>query len=179
MLSIFFSEDGDGMFLRNAGIYLRVYTVSKPEEHYHLHRRENLKSHNYKVIQKSLCTYKNTDIFLMVILYLRLQVTKQWSRLQSRDTNKSRALSRGCVCTGTSKSSWRLFKTLTTMKTVEHQKIGWGKSRTEANVRGLQFETGKEILETIQLDKLQATILATQFLADACFLYCTTIWKFC
>jgi hypothetical protein len=26
------SEDGDSMFLRNVGIYLRVYTTSDPEE---------------------------------------------------------------------------------------------------------------------------------------------------
>jgi hypothetical protein len=40
--AVFSHEDGDNIFLRNAGIYVRVHTVSK---HRNFHRRENLKSH--------------------------------------------------------------------------------------------------------------------------------------
>jgi hypothetical protein len=49
VVSNFSSEDGDGKFLQNVGIYL-VSTYEStwchnPEEHHHLHCHENLKSH--------------------------------------------------------------------------------------------------------------------------------------
>jgi hypothetical protein len=41
--TIFRAEDGGSIFLRNAGIYGRLYYPK--EQHRHLHRRENFKSH--------------------------------------------------------------------------------------------------------------------------------------
>jgi hypothetical protein len=49
-VSIFISEDGDILFLRNVGIYLRVYAAPNPKQHRHSHRRENLKSHKLDLV---------------------------------------------------------------------------------------------------------------------------------
>jgi uncharacterized membrane protein len=48
----FIPEDGDIMFLRNVGIYLRVHMASQQEQHRHIHRRVNLKSHVLKFITR-------------------------------------------------------------------------------------------------------------------------------
>lgn len=43
-VSIFGPEDGDSIFFRNFGIYLRVTRRQNPEEHGHIPPRENLRS---------------------------------------------------------------------------------------------------------------------------------------
>jgi hypothetical protein len=68
----------------------------------------------YRVIQTSLCTCQNTNIFLMVNLRLQHGITNERKVvvkvIQSRDTHKSRVPRGACVCTGT-------FESQTTSKT--------------------------------------------------------------
>jgi hypothetical protein len=51
------AEDGHSIFLRNVGIYLRVYTTPKPRTTtYHLHSCEHLKSHNDMIVYIDILT---------------------------------------------------------------------------------------------------------------------------